>query len=738
MEDPRYQFHLSNMHCSSCVTTIENAVIKVPGVKEARVNFANKTLWVEGNTDPEKVVAAVKAAGYAASLVTDEMTEAHHHDSSDYALQFRQSAVAACAGLLLIADMFFQWLPPLSTQHFNGLWLVIGLLTLAMMWYSGADIYRNAWQALLKRSANMNSLVALGTGMAWLYSMAVILFSAAIPPLALHIYFDTTLMLLAFIKFGRALEARAQTKTSFALKQLMGLKPKTTTLIKDGAQQTIAIEEVGVGDVLLAKPGEKIAVDGVITKGHSAIDEAMISGEPLPVSKGVDDPVIAGTINQTASLEYRATAIGKDTVLSQIIRMVEQAQSSKPNIGRMADRIASIFVPVVIVIAIITGIIWALFGPSPKVAYVLITTVSVLVIACPCAVGLATPISIMLAIGRAAVHGILVRNGQVLEVAEKIDTVVFDKTGTLTEGKPTVVKCVNAGNQALLLAMNLEMQSEHPLATAIVSYVKDQVRELEKYAVENFVATSGKGASAMIDGQKYFIGNKLWMTEHAIDLDNLAWQSLADMTHTLIFFSDDKKLLAVFAISDPIRKTTAAAIKQFHEQGLKLVLLSGDRRVTANAIAASLGIDEVIAEVLPQDKAAEIKKLQTAGAKVAMVGDGINDAPALSQADVGIAVGNATDIAMASADVTLLSQSLASISWLMNLSRLTMRNIKQNLWGAFIYNVLGIPIAAGILYPWFHILLNPLFAGGAMALSSLTVVLNALRLRSLVISSTMR
>ena len=578
----------------------------------------------------------------------------------------------------------------------------------------------------------MDTLIALGTGAAWVYSMAVVLFPGAVPVLARHAYFDTAVVILALINLGSALEMRARGKTSEAIKRLIGLQPRTARVVREGREIDVPIEEVGLEETVRVRPGEKIPVDGVVIEGHSTVDESMLTGEPVPVEKGPGDEVVGGTLNKSGSFLFKAKRIGKDMALARIIEMVREAQNSKPAIGRLADRVASVFVPAVLVIVVLTFLAWFNFGPEPRVSYALVTAITVLVIACPCALGLATPISIMVGVGKAAEHGILIRSGEALQRAGSLTTVVLDKTGTLTLGRPrlTAIEAADGAEDELLrLAASLEAASEHPLAEAVVEGARE--RGIEPGPVEGFAAETGRGVRGRVAGREVLIGNQAFLEAAGIAPGALAEraEALAADAHTPLFVAVDGAAAGVLGISDPVKGDAAAAVRAMHRAGLKVVMVTGDHRATAEAVAARLGIDEVRAEVLPADKAERVAEFQARGEVVGMVGDGINDAPALARADVGFAIGTGTDVAIESADVTLMRGSLFGVLDAILISRATVRNIWQNLFGAFIYNSLGIPVAAGVLYPFTGMLLNPMIGGAAMALSSVTVVSNANRLR---------
>lgn len=716
------QLSITDMHCGSCVAGIESALRAVPGVKKAEVNFAAREARVTGDVDAAVLIAAIKAQGYTAALITDEQ------DNSElvtYRQRLKQSLVAAIVGIPLFIDVFFHWLPTANVAYRQWWWILMGVIVFAVMWFSGRHIYRGLWQSIKSLRGNMDTLVGMGTGVAWLYSMVIVLFPASIPAMARHTYFEVTALLLAFIVFGNALEIRARGKTSQAVKRLMGLQPKTARLIADnGEEKDVPMASLKLGDRLRLLPGEKVAVDGEVMEGDSQVDESMLTGEPMPVHKKKGDKVYAGTVNQSGSMVYQATGVGQETALARIVTLVQQAQNTKPSVARLVDTISRYFVPVVLTVAIVTAIAWGIWAPNPKMGFVLITVISVLVIACPCALGLATPMSIMVGVGKAAELGVLIRHGDALQIAPRINTVVLDKTGTITQGKPAVVDVMTVnGDQAtvLQLAASLEAQSEHPLAQAILAKAKEQ--SIAMLPVNQFKAISGYGVVGDINGQRVVVGNKKLLQKENIDDANLSPEQ------TAVFVAANGQLQGAIAIADPIKADSAAAIAKLKKRGIAVVMLTGDSQQAADSVAQQAGIDQVVAEVLPQDKLNVIKELQEEGALVAMVGDGINDAAALTQADIGIAMGSGADVAIEAADMALMTNSLQAVVNAINISRATMRNIKQNLFFAFLYNTLGIPIAAGVFYPLFHLLLSPLIAGAAMALSSLTVISNANRLR---------
>jgi len=728
---------ITGMSCAGCVATVENALNGVAGVDEATVNFAEHTATVQGNVSANDLIKAVTSSGYQAAELAgrDDEEEKEAAEMAHYRKLKRMSAVAAVLGFPQFVLGMAGLLPGMATESDRLFWLVIGVLTFGVLVYSGGHFFTGAWKSARNHAANMDTLIALGTGTAWVYSMVIVAFPGLVPAMAQHAYFEAATIIIALINLGSALEMRARGKTSEAIKRLIGLQPKTARVIRNGVEQDVAIEDVGLDETLRVRPGERIAVDGIIIDGHSSIDESMLSGEPVPVQKKAGDEVSAGTMNKMGSFLFQSKRIGKDTVLSQIIEMVRTAQSSKPAIGRLADKVSAVFVPTVLIVAVITFLLWFNVGPVDQaVTFAIVTAMTVLIIACPCALGLATPISIMVGVGKAAEFGSLIRNGNALQQAGQLNTIVLDKTGTVTQGRPSVTELLPVDNwtkdNLLLLAASLEQGSEHPLAEAIVNAAKE--KEMTLLAATQFKAISGYGVEAVIDAQAVIMGNRKLMQERHIEIQALSELAveLTEKAQTPMFMAVNGKLAGVISVADAIKDDSAAAIQRMHALGLKVVMLSGDNQATATAVAKQVGIDEVIAEVLPQDKADKVASLQQRGDRVGMVGDGINDAPALARADVGFAIGSGTDVAIESADITLMRGSLHGVVDTINISRATVRNIKQNLLGAFIYNTLGIPVAAGALFPLMGILLNPMIAGAAMAMSSVTVVSNANRLRA--------
>ena len=625
--------------------------------------------------------------------------------------------------------MFFPGLVlPSTIRNF-----LLFVLTTPVLVFAGSQFFSGAWKLFKHFRADMNTLIAVGTGSAFLYSAAVTFFPFIFPAGLQHVYYDTAAMIIALILFGRLMESRAKKKTSDAIHHLMALQPKTARVVRNGEELEIPISEVEVGDIVMVRPGEKIPVDGVVKSGRTSVDEAMITGESIPVEKNINDMVIGGTINKTGSIEFVARKIGKDTVLAQIIRLVQEAQGSKAPIQRLADVIAGYFVPVVIVLALITLGIWLTVGPEPTITHALIAFVTVLIIACPCALGLATPTSIMVGTGKGAENGILIRNAEALEIAHKLNAIILDKTGTISTGQTRVTDIMTNDGieevQLLKISASLEKGSEHPLGEAIVRAAEE--RNLKLLKIDDFEALPGMGIRGKLDNRSILLGNRNWFEENHFNLEKFdaVLNRLADEGKTSILVAEEQKIQGIIAVADTIQEDSEQAIARLKKLGMKVFMLTGDNQRVARAVAEKVGVDEFYAEVRPGQKASYVKKLQKQGYRVGMVGDGINDAPALAQADVGIAMGSGTDIAMEASDITLVRGRLSSVPVAIELSRATMRNIKQNLFGSLFYNSLGIPIAAGILYPFLGILLNPIIAAAAMAASSVTVVSNALRLK---------
>lgn len=729
--DDSQQLLINGMSCASCVSRVQKALQAVPGVTQARVNLAERTALVMGSAPATELVNAVEQAGYGAEAIEDDVKRRERQQETALATlkRFRWQAIVA----LLVGVPIMVWGMlgdnMMVTDANRSLWLVIGLITLAVMVVAGGHFYTSAWKSLRNGSATMDTLVALGTGAAWLYSMSVNIWPHWFPMEARHLYYEASAMIIGLINLGHMLEARARQRSSKALERLLDLTPPTARVVTADGEKSVPLAEVQPGMTLRLTTGDRVPVDGEISQGEAWFDEAMLTGEPIPQEKGDGDTIHAGTVVQDGSVLFTASAVGSHTTLSRIIRMVRQAQSSKPEIGQLADRISAVFVPVVVAIALLSGAIWFFFGPSPQIVYTLVIATTVLIIACPCALGLATPMSIISGVGRAAEFGVLVRDADALQRASTLDTLVFDKTGTLTLGKPEVVSIKTLSvdeNAALRLAAALEQGSSHPLARAIL----DRAAAETLPQVNQFRTLRGLGVSGQIDGRNVLLGNQALLAEQNVDTHALEAEisEQASRGATPVLLAIDGEAAALFAIRDPLREDSVDALQRLHRAGYRLVMLTGDNPTTAKAIAQEAGIDDVIAGVLPDGKADAIKKLQQQGRQVAMIGDGINDAPALAQADVGIAMGGGSDVAIETAAITLMRHSLLGVADALAIAKATLRNMKQNLLGAFIYNSLGIPVAAGILWPLTGTLLNPVVAGAAMALSSITVVSNANRL----------
>ncbi|WP_051301744.1 heavy metal translocating P-type ATPase [Sedimenticola selenatireducens] len=665
--------------------------------------------------------------------------EETNDELTDMFRRFRVSAVLALPVFILamVADLAPGWLPESLTMH-TVQWMEFGLATPVVLW-GGWPFFVRGWQSVVSWNLNMFTLIGLGVAVAWIYSVIALLFPGIFPPNMLHdgtipVYFEAAAVITALVLLGQVLELRARSRTNAAIKLLLGLAPNTARMVRaDGTEEDISLDRVMPGDILRVRPGEKVPVDGVVTEGSSAIDESMVTGEPIPVEKSVGEPLIGATLNGTGSLLMRAEKVGSDTLLAQIVRMVSEAQRSRAPIQKLADIVAGYFVPAVVLIAVLTLIVWGFYGPEPRLAHAIINAVAVLIIACPCALGLATPMSIMVGTGKGAMLGVLIKNAEALEIMEKIDTLVVDKTGTLTEGKPKLVSVEVAQGfeeeELLSLAASLERASEHPLAEAIVRGAGERGAEL--VPTDQFESITGQGVTGIIGGRKVALGNIKLFEHLSIDPGSLAAvaESGRAQGQTVMFVAIDGRAAGLIGVADPIKASTLQAIRDLHDEDVMVVMLTGDNRTTARVVADQLGIDRVEAEVLPEQKAEIVKKLQAEGRTVAMAGDGINDAPALAQAHVGIAMGTGTDVAMESAGVTLVKGDLRGIVRARRLSRATMRNIRQNLFFAFIYNTLGVPVAAGILYPPFGLLLSPIIAAAAMSFSSVSVIANALRLK---------
>ncbi len=740
---------LQGMSCAACANTIERVLQSTPGVETAAVNFAIDQATV--SFDPESttlqaIEAAVKQVGYGAvtleedwldaAVQTEKETITQRAESRALALKIKVGAVVSI--LLMVGSLHHMigvdlpWIPaPLKNP-----WLQL-ILTTPVQFWCGYTFYIHAWRAFKGRNASMNTLVVLGTSAAYGYSVFATLFPGFFTDQGLmpEVYYEAAAVIITLILLGRWLENRARGETSTAIRKLIGLQPRTARVLRHGSEVDVPIAAVQLDDRVLVRPGEKIPVDGDVLEGNSTVDESMVTGESVPVQKGPGDEVIGATLNQRGSFQFKATRVGQDTVLAQIVQMVQEAQGSKAPIQRLADQITGWFVPVVMAIAILTFVTW--FNLMGNLTMALITTVGVLIIACPCALGLATPTSVMVGTGKGAENGILIKGGASLEQAHRLQTIVLDKTGTITQGRPTVTNFVTRdgtvnGNEIRIIALvaSVERLSEHPLASAVVRYGESQQVALAD--VEDFEAIAGSGVQGRVSGHWLQVGSQRWLTTLAINTEPLQgyqgdWEGQGK---TVIWIAVDGKVVALMGIADGIKPSSRDAIERLKSLGLDVVMLTGDNRRTAEAIAQEVGITRILAEVRPDQKVAMVKQLQAQGQGVAMVGDGINDAPALAQADVGMAIGTGTDVAIAASDITLISGDLHGIVTAIQLSRATIRNIQQNLFFAFIYNIVGIPVAAGILFPFFGWLLNPIIAGGAMALSSVSVVTNALRLRN--------
>jgi Cu+-exporting ATPase len=763
---PPLTLNIEGATCAGCVRKIETALRAVPGVAQADMNFATRTATVAGSADSAELIAAVQGIGYTASLPDPAEEPASADQDAAEQAHYKKLRRDMCIALALGVPLML-W--GIVGDHFSGgdsmmvtdgtigqlVWTVVGILTLTVLMLPGGHFFRGAWHAFRHHNATMDTLIAVGTGSAWLYSIVVVLRPDMLPPDARHVYFEASAMIIGLVNLGLLLEVRARGKTSQAIRRLLDLRPKTALVVRESGDVELPVEQIRSGDFIRARPGEQIAVDGIVVDGDSYVSEAMLTGEPLPVHKKKGAELAAGTLNQNGALVYRVTRVGKETALARIIELVRKAQGAKPSIGRLADAVSAVFVPAVLLIAVLAALLWFNLGPEPAIVHMLIAATTVLIIACPCALGLATPMSVMVGVGKAAEAGVLIQRGEAIQTAGQLDTIVLDKTGTITEGQPAVIELFSLQGdeqQLLHLAACIEQYSEHPLAGAIVRAANS--KNTRPRPATDFRAHNGLGVSAELDGKTLLLGNRRWLEQQGFDCTALtdAAQHIVAQAGTPLFLGEragervgeragervadrvtesagTTQLLGVIGVADRIREDSRAAIARLRARGLHVAMLTGDIEATARAIANKAGIDEVFAEVLPKHKADKIEQLRAAGRKVGMVGDGINDAPALAGADVGFAIGTGTDIAIESADITLMRSSLHGVVDAIEISQATLRNIKQNLFGAFIYNLLGIPVAAGVLYPLFGILMSPVLAGAAMSLSSVTVVANANRLR---------
>jgi len=739
---------IDGMHCSSCVIRVELALRTTPGILSARANLGPNAVDIE--YDPETVDfdairKAIASAGYRVAEpkidpASETLDPAEAANEQEYRNLMRKFWFAAAISVPVMALSYPDLIPglrewmPMGSGTRRIVWSLLGVLSLPVLVWAGSQFFIGMWDALKHRAANMHTLIAIGISAAYLYSVVAVAWPGLFPNMALaEVFWDVTDVVVALVVLGLALEIKAKGRTSQAIKKLIGLQAKIARVIRDGKESDISVEEVVVGDVVVVRPGEKVPVDGEVISGSSAVDESMITGESMPIEKQSGDEVIGGTLNKTGSFRFTATKVGKDTALATIIQMVKDAQGSKAPIQRVVDTVSGYFVPAVMILAVLAFVVWYVFGPEPRLIYATVVFVTTLIIACPCALGLATPTSLTVGIGKGAENGILIRSGDALQASEKLNTIILDKTGTITKGEPALTDVVTAPGYdeptVLRLTASLERGSEHPLGEAIVKGAI--TRNLTLSDAENFIAIPGHGVSGRIDGHDVLFGNAKLMRDRNVTIDMLLgdWERLAGEGKTPMYVAIDGKAAGLIGVADTVKSDSKAAIAVLKNLGIEVVMLTGDNERTGRAIAREVGIDRVLAEVLPNDKAHEVQKLQLEGKSVGMVGDGVNDAPALAQADVGFAIGTGTDVAIEASDVTLIKGSLIGVVTATEISRATMRNVRQNLVGAFGYNSLGIPVAMGVLYPFIGLLLSPLIAAAAMAFSSVTVVTNANRLR---------
>ncbi|QJD71315.1 heavy metal translocating P-type ATPase [Marinobacterium sp. LSUCC0821] len=729
-----HQFSLYKVTCAGCVRSIEKALTAAEGIDDYVINFADRSATIDASLDADQVIKVITDAGYGAALIEDEtdLVARDQQAAHELATTFKKAWVALIVGSLLMIQMLLGWLPDIVTTVglING--LVTAAITAFVLYSSAGHIYRGAWTSFKRKDFNMDTLIALGTGAAWIYSTLLLLIvsvaPAVIPEVARHLYYEASVMIIGFILLGQALEAKGRSQTAGALRSLMNLQPKTALRIRGDEEREISVQMLIPGDLIRVRPGETIPADALVESGSSYVDESMLTGESVPILRSVGEKVTGGTRNGDGSLVIKATEVGRQSRLSQILSAVRTAQNAKPELGRLADRIAAVFVPVVIVIALLSAAVWWFVGPDPVWSYSVLALMTVLIVACPCALGLATPMAVMVGVGRAAKMGILIRNGEALQRAQDLTCVVLDKTGTLTQGHPTLIGSQTTSEHSDAVAKALASHSDHPLSKALVSGLSNTV----SVEIDGFKAKVGQGVTATSYDSEYSLGSSAWLAECGVAQGMLAdkARSLSQQGASLVWLFTDQEAIAVYGFTDPLREDSAAAVARMQQMGLKVILLSGDHQLAADAMGQAAGISDVIAGISPEGKMAVIRDLQLKGEVVAMVGDGINDAPALAQAEVGYAMGGGTDVAIAAADVALMQNSLHSVANAISLSRATVRNIKQNLFGAFFYNVAAIPVAAGVLYPLLGLLLNPMIAGAAMALSSVTVVSNARRLAS--------